>query len=117
MAATTKPNPQSAKSPSRSRFARRHPGAYLGLHGAVGFVVATLCTWAFFAIADEYPEKAWLARADTGLTSWLQAHGTEIGESIFSVVSLFGAPILGGLLIVAGVVLLVRRDWRHLVML
>jgi membrane-associated phospholipid phosphatase len=117
MAATTKPNPPLAKLPSRSRFARRHPHTYLGLHGVVGFVGATLCTWAFFAIADEYPEKAWLARVDSGFTSWLQVHGTETGESIFSVVSLFGSEIIGALLVAAGVVLLVRRDWRHLVML
>ena len=100
--------------PTRSRFARLHPKTYLGVHGLVGLVIAAACTWAFFAMADEVPEKGMMVRIDLAVTNWLQAHGTEKGEAIFSAISLLGAPILVTLLVVTAIVLLVRRDWRHL---
>jgi undecaprenyl-diphosphatase len=102
---------------SHSRFARRHPSAYLGVHGVVGLAVAAACTWAFFAIADEVPENGMMVRVDLAVTNWLQAHGTERGESIFSAISLLGSWVLAALILVAMVVLLARRDWRHLVVL
>jgi undecaprenyl-diphosphatase len=103
--------------PSHSRFARLHPRAYLGMHGIVGLAVAAACTWAFFAIAGEVPEKGMMVRVDLAVTNWLQVHGTERGESIFSAISLLGSPVLAALILMAGVVLLARRDWRHLMVL
>src|SRR5262249_7123809 len=51
------------------------------------------------------------------VTNWLQVHGTETGESIFVTVSWLGAQVLIALLIIVAIVLLVRRDWRHLAVL
>lgn len=121
MASQTPAPPKVATSivakPTHSRFARRHPNAYLGVHGLVGLAIAAACTWAFFAIADEVPEKGMMVRVDLAVTNWLQTHGTEKGESIFSAISLLGGPVLAALLVVTTVVLLVRRDWRHLAVL
>ena len=102
------------KNPTQSRFAWLHPRVYLGVHGVVGLTLSAACAWAFFAIADEFPEKGAFARLDTFVTTWLQTHGTETGESIFVGVSYFGAQILIALLVIAAVVLIARRDWRHL---
>ena len=103
--------------PTHSRFAWLHPKAYLGVHGVVGLVLSAACAWAFFAIADEFPEQGAFARLDTFVTTWLQTHGTEIGESIFVGVSYLGAQVLIALLVIVAIVLIVRRDWRHLVVL
>lgn len=51
------------------------------------------------------------------MTTWLQVHGTETGESIFVGVSYLGSEILIALLVIVGAVLIARRDWRHLVAL
>ncbi len=79
--------------------------------------LSAACAWAFFAIADEFSEKGSLARLDTFVTTWLQVHGTERGESIFVGVSYLGSEVLIALLVIVGVVLVARRDWRHVVML
>lgn len=100
--------------PTKSRFARLHPKAYLGLHGVIGLLVAALSTWAFFAIADELPENAWMARLDSGVTNWLQNHGTEAGETVFTIVSMFGAQILIAILVCTGIGFIARRAWRRL---
>lgn len=111
------PSTSTAKKPWRSRFAWLHPKLYLGLHTTIGLACSAAATWAFFAIADEVPEKGLMVRADTAVTVWLQTTGTERGESIFSAISLLGSPILAGLLVIVAIVLLVRRDWRHLALL
>lgn len=83
----------------------------------VGLALAAACGWAFFAIADEVPEKGLMVRADMAVTAWLQNHGTEPGETIFSVISLLGAQVLIGLLVITAIVLVTRRNWRHLAVL
>ena len=103
--------------PTRSRFAFLHPRVYLGLHGIVGLLLAATCTWLFFGIADEVPEKGAMVRVDNAVAAWLQAHGTERGETIFVGISYLGAQILTALLIAIAIVLIVRRDWRHLAVL
>lgn len=105
--------PNSIPRPTRSRFAFLHPRVYLGLHGIVGLALAALCTWLFFAIADEVPEKAAMTRVDNAVAAWLQVHGTETGETIFVGVSYLGAQILTVVLVAVAIVLIVRRDWRH----
>jgi len=103
--------------PTESRFARLHPKLYLGLHASIGLLLAAISTWAFFAIADEVPEKGWMVRVDVAVTAWLQTHGTEVGESIFVGISFLGAQVLATLLLVVAITLVVRRDWRQLVVL
>lgn len=100
--------------PTRSRFAFLHPRIYLGLHGLVGLLLATGCTWLFFAIADEVPEKGAMIRVDNAVTNWLQAHGTEGGEKIFVGVSYLGAQVLTAVLVATAIAFIVRRNWRHL---
>jgi len=73
--------------------------------------------WIFFAVADEVSEQHWLVHVDLAVTQWLQGHGTETGERIFVGVSYLGAEVLLAALLVTGIVLLVRRDWRHLAVL
>ncbi|MDB4913313.1 MAG: phosphoesterase PA-phosphatase related protein [Gemmatimonadetes bacterium] len=101
------------KAPWRSRFAALHPKAYLGIHGVGGIVLIALLLWAFGYIADEIPEKGVLVTLDTGITSWLQTHGTETGEAIFSYVSWLGAPVLTAVLVTALIVCARRRDWTR----
>lgn len=108
---------QSLKNPTKSRFAWLHPHVYLGIHSVVGLALSAACAWAFFAIADEFPEKGAFARLDTFVTIWLQAHGTETGESMFVGISYLGAQVLIALMGVVAVLLLARRDWRHLTVL
>jgi membrane-associated phospholipid phosphatase len=103
--------------PTKSDFARRHPTAYLWLHAIVGLLLAAFCTWAFLAIAEDVPEQGRIVQFDLATTAWLQRHGTEWGESIFVFVSWLGAQVLTALLIAVGVALIVRRNWRHLVVL
>lgn len=71
----------------------------------------------FLAIAEDLPEKGRMVQVDHRVTLWLQRHGTEQGEAIFQFISRFGGPWLSGILIIVGVVFLLRRDWRHLLML
>jgi len=106
-----------AAKPTHSRFARRHPKAYLSLHVAIGFLLAAAAAWAFFSIAEDLPEKGFMVHTDVAVTAWLQTHGTEFGESVFSIVSLFGSTILSVILVAAGIFFIVRRDWRHLAVL
>lgn len=58
-----------------------------------------------------------MVRVDQAVTAWLQAHGTEFGESIFVGISFLGAQVLATLLLVVAIALVVRRDWRQLVVL
>lgn len=105
------------KKPWRSQFAWLHPKTYLGIHAMVGLALAAACTWAFFGIADEVPEKGLMVRGDIAVTAWLQNHGTEAGETVFSAISLLGAEVLTALLVLTAIVLLARRDWRRLAVL
>lgn len=112
--AAPSPSDWGSAPPWRSRFAWRHPVAYLGVHTVLGLALSVACIWFFFAIADEVPEKGAMVRLDLFVAAWLQQHGTETGESIFSGVSWFGAQLIVAVLVLAGLVLLWRRDWRHL---
>jgi membrane-associated phospholipid phosphatase len=100
-----------APRPWRSRFARLHPTAYLGLHGVVGIALTAALLWAFFAIADEVPEHGAMVRLDVAVARWLEAHGSELGESIFARVSWLGAPVLTGVVVIAVLTFAARRDW------
>ncbi|MEP6990908.1 MAG: phosphatase PAP2 family protein [bacterium] len=102
---------------TRTRFAEEHPRAFLALEAAAGVVLAAASLWAFLAIADEIPERSRMVRTDLFVSAWLQQVGTETGESIFRVVSWFGAPVLGAVLLVVIVTLAWKRDWRRAIAL
>jgi membrane-associated phospholipid phosphatase len=98
--------------PWLTRFARLHPKAYLGLHVLAGAVAPIGLTWLFLAIADEIPERSTLVEVDKVIARWLEAHGTEPGETILYAVSAFGAPVLVALVVAAILYFAWRRDWR-----
>ena len=102
-----------AESASSSPSAAAPPPAVIGLYGLIGIGFAILSTWAFLVLADEVPEHGWMVHLDSAVTSWLQVHGTERGESACVFISLFG----GDLLAVGAVVLLAflirRRQWHR----
>jgi len=105
------------QNPTESRFARLHPKLYLALHASIGFVLAALCAWLFFVLADEVPEKGWMVLIDNATTRWLQAHGTEMGETVFVGISFIGAQVLGVVLGAIAIVLLIRRDLHRFMLL
>src|ERR1051326_6912857 len=80
-----------------SALARTHPRLYLLLAGASGLLLAVLCGWGFFALADAVQDKGAVAHFDLRVAEWLQIHGTERGESVFSGVSTHGGPVMWSL--------------------
>jgi undecaprenyl-diphosphatase len=102
------------RAPWRSHFAWRHPKVYLGAHTVVALMLSVLCTWVFLAIADEVPEKGAMVQNDVTIAAWLQTHGTERGEAIFSAVSRLGDVALTVVLVVVVIWLIGRRDWIRL---
>src|SRR5947209_6754368 len=99
--------------PSRSRFARFHPGAYLGVRDVAWIGLAGLDAGGFVSLANAVPERGLLDRVDGFVATWLQRHGTETGERIFYWVSQLGGPVLWGLVALIVGVLLIRRHWRR----
>lgn len=99
--------------PTRSRFAGRHPRAYLVLHLVAGLCATALLLALFLAIAEDIPEHGAMIRVDHAVARWLEAHGTEAGESIFVVLSKLGAPVLAVIVIAAIVYFLWRRQRRE----
>lgn len=97
--------------PWRSRFATVNPRAYLGLHGLGGVLIVTALLWAFGAIVDAVGEKGAMVNLDVVVADWLQSHGSEAGESIFSLVSWIGAPVLAAVLVIVMVAFAIKRDW------
>lgn len=102
---------------ARSRFAWLHPKAYLGLFGVSGLLLSIGLLWAFFAIAEDVPEKGRMDQFDAGVVAWLQVHGSERGEAICSVISFIGSPLMVAILVVVAVWLAWRRDWRRCALL
>jgi undecaprenyl-diphosphatase len=103
---------RTAERPASSRFARQHPGTYLGIHGLFGLALAIAAAWAFFAIAEDVPEEGRMVAVDTATALWLQTHGTERGEAIFVSIAWLGA---GGLVAssVVALLFLARRSWAR----
>ncbi|HLZ10145.1 MAG TPA: hypothetical protein VKT80_16260, partial [Chloroflexota bacterium] len=84
---------------ARSRFAWLHPKAYLGAFGVSGLLLAIGLLWAFFAIAEDVPEKGRMDQFDLSVVTWLQTHGTERGETLASAISFIGSPGLAAIVI------------------
>lgn len=102
-----------AATPWRSRFAKMHPRAYLGVHALLGIGASVVLVWLFVLIADAIGDQGLLVTIDQFVTGWLQQHGTEWGESAFYDVSLLGSVVLVAVLGIAIVWYLVKRDrWR-----
>ena len=97
--------------PRRSRIATAHPKLYLAAHVMAGVLATALLLWGFASIADAVGDNGRVVTADAGLTHWIEAHDTEWGESFFTGVSLLGAPILVGIIVLAAIFYARRRDW------
>ena len=91
-----------------------NPSAKAGVRLVVSLAVIALLLWGFAALADGFGEKGRIARGDVAVLDWLQAHGTEGGESIFVFVSWLGAPVLVAVDVAVGIWLAARRLWRWL---
>ncbi|HET9010791.1 MAG TPA: phosphatase PAP2 family protein [Gemmatimonadaceae bacterium] len=108
---TTSPTHDPLRRPWRSRFAHRHPRAYLAAHVAGGTLAVVVLTWIFLFIADEIPEPSALVGVDRFVSAWMESHGTEPGERILHAVSYLGAPGLFAIVVVVVAWLSWRRDW------
>lgn len=97
--------------------ARARGRLHVGLAGLVGLAIAALCLWAFLAIAEDVPENGRMVHLDVAITAWLQDHGTEGGEAIFSALSLLGSQVLTAVVVLVAVVFAARREWRRLAVL
>ena len=97
----------------RRSFSLRHPLSYLGASGLVGAVVIGLLVWGFASIADAIADKGHIIHVDARVTEWLQVHGTERGETVFSWVSWLGSPALVVIVAVAVILYARRRQWHE----
>lgn len=100
-----------SRDPGRSRLAEEHPKLYLAAHAFAGVVLTGLLIWGFASIADAVSDNGRIVAADAGLTRWIESHDTEWGETLFTGVSLFGAPLLAGVIAIAALLYARRRDW------
>jgi len=113
----TSADPDTTPRPWRSRFARLHPKLYIGVYGMAGMLATIGLVWLFLAIADEIPEHGTLARVDVSVARWLEAHGTEWGESVYFWVSYLGGPGRSASIAAAVLWFAWRRDWRRAIAL
>ena len=97
--------------PGRSRLAERHPRLYLVAYAGAGVLLTALLVWGFASIADAVGDHGRVAAADAGFTRWIETHDTEWGETLFTGVSLLGAPILVGVIALSAILFARRRDW------
>ena len=97
--------------PRRSRIAVEHPKLYFAAHVVAGILFTALLIWGFASIADAVGDNGRIVAADNGLTHWIEGHDTEWGESVFTGVSLLGAPILAAIIVIAALFYARRRDW------
>ena len=89
------------------------PPAIIGVYGAIGIALAIASTWAFLVLADEVPEHGWMVRLDLAVTTWLQVHGTERGESACVFISLFGGNLLAAAAVAYVIFLMRQRRWQR----
>lgn len=97
--------------PGRSRIAVEHPKLYFAAHVVAGVLFTALLIWGFASIADAVGDNGRIVAADNGLTHWIEGHDTEWGESLFTGVSLLGAQVLAGIVVLAAILYARRRDW------
>jgi membrane-associated phospholipid phosphatase len=88
------------------------PSAKAGVGLIVALAAIALLLWSFAALAEGFNEKGRIAQLDLSVLNWLQAHGTEGGESVSVFVSWLGAPLLVFIDVAVGIWLAARRLWR-----
>ena len=91
------------------KFAR---GEYLVIHLTLGLAVSVVVLWIFSTVTEDIIHHDPLTRFDLALASWMHSHESHSAYLIFHYLSLIGSPlVVGGLAVVVGVVLAVRREW------
>jgi undecaprenyl-diphosphatase len=86
-------------------------------HGLVGVLAPIGLLWLFLGIADEIPERGTLVRIDDAVARWLEAHGTEAGETVFFWISQLGSTLLAVLVVAAILWLAWHRERRDAIAL
>jgi undecaprenyl-diphosphatase len=97
---------------------RLTPGEYLGLHLTFGALALLAGVWLFGVIAEDVATDDPLTILDRQVALWLHSHGTPQRTGwMLMAGSLAGPATIGGLTIVAALVLLRRRWWYRLLAL
>lgn len=98
---------------ANSQFARRHPAGFLSAYAVAGALAVIVLVTLFLFIGHAIPTQDALTRTDRAVNAWMESHGTETGETVFTWVSYIGAPLLAATVLITLVVLARRRDWFH----
>lgn len=98
---------------ANSEFARKHPAGYLSAYAVAGALAVTACIILFLLIGHALPTHDALTRTDVAVNAWMESHGTEVGEAIFTWVSYVGAPLLAASVVTTLIVFWRRHDWFH----
>lgn len=96
-----------------SQFAQRHPAGFLSAYAVAGALAVIVLVTVFLFIGHAIPMQDALTRADRAVNAWMESHGTETGETVFTAVSYIGAPLLAATVLITLVALARRRDWFH----
>lgn len=92
-----------------ARFAR---GEYLGLHLTVGLLISIAGLWLFAGVTEDVLHHDPLTVFDIAVLRLLRSHATDLGDRIFSAISLLGSPVaMGVLAAVVGTTLAIKRQW------
>lgn len=97
--------------------ARPRVAALMGIYGVVGVLATAALLWLFVTLADEVGEAGALTRTDHAVGRWLEAHGTESGETIFNWITQLGSTVLGVSVVAAILYFAWRRRRRQAVAL
>ncbi|HEX4627201.1 MAG TPA: bifunctional DedA family/phosphatase PAP2 family protein [Gemmatimonadales bacterium] len=73
-----------------TRFAR---GEYLGLHLTLGLGVSLAGLWLFGAITEDVIHHDPLTQFDLTLFTWVRAHATPAGSTLFRAITFLGSPV------------------------
>ena len=91
------------------RFAR---GEYLGLHLTIGLVLSAAGLWLFAGVTEDVIHHDPLTRFDVTVLRLLRDHATNLGDRIFSAITLLGSPLAMAVLgVVVAAVLAIKRQW------
>ncbi len=91
------------------RFAR---GEYLGLHLTIGLLISVAGLWLFAGVTEDVIHHDPLTAFDVAVLRLLRDHATNLGDRIFSAITLLGSPLAMAVLgVVVAAVLAIKRQW------
>ena len=92
-----------------ARFAR---GEYLGLHLTIGLLISVAGLWLFGGVTEDVLHHDPLTEFDIAALRLLRSHATDLGDKIFSAVSVLGSPlVMAAIGVVVAAFLAIRRQW------